>query len=116
VNIPFTAEAFYGVFTAYNDTVRPMQWPLLGLGVLAVVLLIRQRSYSDVGISGILTFLWVWQALAYHLAFFTVINPLAYVFAAVFMLGAATFFGRVCTVATWFLNQQPPGVQRRVGV
>jgi uncharacterized membrane protein len=92
VNIPFTAEAFYGVFTAYNDTVWPMQWPLLALGVLAVVLLVRQRSYSDVGISGILTFLWVWQALAYHLAFFTVINPLAYVFAAVFMLGAATFF------------------------
>jgi uncharacterized membrane protein len=92
VNIPFTAEAFYGVFTDYNDTVWPMQWPLLALGVLAVVLLIRQRSYSDVGISGILTFLWVWQALAYHLTFFTTINPLAYVFAAVFMLGATTFF------------------------
>ncbi len=69
-----------------------MQFPLLALGVLAVVLLVRQSIYSSVGISAILTVLWVWQALAYHLALFTVINPLAYVFAAVFMAGAAVFF------------------------
>ena len=68
-----------------------MQLPLLALGVLAVVLLVMQRSYASVGISAILTVLWVWQALAYHLAFFTVINPLAYMFAAVFLAGAAVF-------------------------
>lgn len=69
-----------------------MQLMLLALGVLAVVLLTRQRSYSSVGISSILIALWVWQALAYHLAFFTAINPLAYAFAAVFIAGAAVFF------------------------
>ncbi len=72
--------------------VWPMQLPLLALGALAVVLLIRQRTNASVSISAILSFLWVWQALAYHLAFFTAINPLAYVFAAVFMAGAAVFF------------------------
>ena len=91
MNIPFTAEQFYGVFAAYNTGVWPMQLPLLALGVLAVVLLVMQRSYASVGISAILTVLWVWQALAYHLAFFTVVNPLAYVFAAVFLAGAAVF-------------------------
>jgi Family of unknown function (DUF6064) len=91
VTIPFTTEQFYGVFTAYNKSVWPMQLPLLALSVLAVVLLVRQRSYSSVGISAILTFLWGWQALAYHLAFFTAINPLAYMFAAVFLAGAAVF-------------------------
>jgi hypothetical protein len=91
VNIPFTREQFYGVFSAYNNAVWPMQLPLLALGVLAVVLLIRQRHYTSVGVSAILAFLWVWQAVAYHLAFFTVINPLAYVFAAVFIAGAAVF-------------------------
>ncbi len=69
-----------------------MQLPLLAVGLLAIVLLIRQRSYSGAGISAILMALWVWQALAYHLVFFTVINPLAYGFAAFFMVGAATFF------------------------
>jgi Family of unknown function (DUF6064) len=92
VNIPFTSAEFYGVFSAYNMAVWPMQLPLLALGVLAVVLLIRQRTNANVGISAILAFLWVWQALAYHLAFFTAINPLAYAFSAVFMAGAAVFF------------------------
>lgn len=91
MTIPFTDEQFYGVFTAYNTAVWPMQFPLLALGVLAFVFLVRQRSYSSVGISAILAALWVWQALAYHLVFFTVINPLAYAFAAVFIAGAAAF-------------------------
>lgn len=92
MNIPFSRAEFYGVFSAYNTAVWPMQLLLMALGVLAVVLLIRQRKNASVGISAILTFLWAWQALAYHLAFFTAINPLAYVFAAVFMVGAAVFF------------------------
>jgi Family of unknown function (DUF6064) len=92
VTIPFTVEAFYRVFAAYNTAVWPTQLLLLLLGVIAIVLLVTQQSYSSVGISAVLTVLWVWQALAYHLAFFTAINPLAYAFAAVFMLGAAVFF------------------------
>ena len=68
-----------------------MQLPVMALGVLAVVLLLRQRRYSSVGISAILTIFWAWQALAYHLAFFTAINPLAYGFAALFVGGAAVF-------------------------
>ena len=89
---PFTTEPFYGVFSAYNTAVWPAQVFLLGLCLLAVALLIARRSYSGVGISGILAMLWVWQALAYHLAFFTAINPLAYAFAAVFLAAAVVFF------------------------
>ena len=72
MSIPFTSEGFYGAFSAYNLALWPAQVFLLGLGVIAIALLALQRSYSSVGISGILTFLWAWQALAYHLAFFTV--------------------------------------------
>ena len=92
MNIPFTRAEFYGVFSAYNTAVWPMQLLLMALGVLAIVLLISQRKNASVGISAILAFLWAWQALAYHLAFFTAINPLAYLFAAVFMAGAGSFF------------------------
>lgn len=66
MTIPFTDEQSYGVFMAYNTAVWPMQFPLLALSVLAFVFLVRQRSYSSVGISAILAALWVWQALAYH--------------------------------------------------
>jgi Family of unknown function (DUF6064) len=108
MNIPFTAEQFYGVFSAYNAGVWPMQLLLMALGVLAVFLLVRSRSYSSVGISAILTLLWTWQALAYHLAFFTVINPLAYVFAVVFLAGAAVFFWH--GVIRRRLNFKPTGI------
>ena len=90
-NILFSTAEFYGVFSAYNAAVWPMQLPLMALGVLAVVLLVRQRGYLSVDISAILTILWAWQALAYYLAFFTAINPLAYGFAALFVGGAAVF-------------------------
>ncbi len=108
MNIPFTSAEFYGVFSAYNTAVWPMQLLLMALGVLAVVLLIRQRKNASVGISAILAFLWAWQALAYHLAFFTAINPLAYVFAVVFMVGAAVFFWQ--GVVHRRLNFTPTGI------
>lgn len=92
MNIPFTVAEFYGVFSAYNMGVWPMQFPLLALAMLSVIFLLRQRSYSGVGISVVLTLWWAWQALAYHLTFFTAINALAFVFAVVFMAGAAVFF------------------------
>ena len=91
MNKPFATAEFYGVFSAYNAAVWPMQLPVMALGVLAVVLLLRQRRYSSAGISAILTILWAWQALAYHLAFFTAINPLACGFAALFVGGAAVY-------------------------
>ncbi len=107
MNIPFTRAEFYGVFSAYNTAVWPMQLPLMALSVLAVLLLMRQRSYSSMGISAILTALWVWQALAYHLAFFTAINPLAYGFAALFMAGAGVLFWQ--GVIRRKLNFKPAG-------
>ncbi len=69
MNIPFTAVQFYGVFTAYNTAVWPMQLPLLALGVLAVVLLVRQRSYSSVGMAAILALLMIFvgQRVASHI-------------------------------------------------
>jgi hypothetical protein len=58
MNIPFASKQFYGVFSAYKSAVWPMQLPLMALGVLAALLLVRQRSYSGVGISAVLTLLW----------------------------------------------------------
>ena len=108
MNIPFTSAEFYGVFSAYNTAVWPMQLPLMALGVLAVLLIVRQRCYSSKGISAILTGLRVWQAPAYHLAFFTAINPLAYGFATLFMVGAGLLFWQ--GVIRRKLNFKPTGI------
>ena len=91
MELPFTAEQFFGVFRAYNTTLRPVQMFLLVLAGLAVVLVMWPRSWSGAGVSAILALLWGWMGLAYHLTFFTAISPPAYAFAAVFVAGALVF-------------------------
>ena len=91
MELPFTAEQFFGVFRAYNTTLWPVQVFLLALAGMSIVLVMWPRSWSGVGVSAILALLWGWMGLAYHLAFFTSISPLAYAFAVVFMAGALIF-------------------------
>lgn len=90
--LPFSAAQFYEVFRTYNETVWPAQVFLLALAVAAFVLALWPRSWSGVVIACVLAFLWAWLALAYHLAFFSRINPLAYVFSGASFAGAAVFF------------------------
>lgn len=92
MQLPFTVEQFYGVFSQYNIAVWPVQMLLLALAVTAIVLVGVVRRWSGVAVSAILAFLWAWLGLVYHLAFFTAINPMAYVFSAVSLAGAFIFF------------------------
>jgi hypothetical protein len=92
MKIPFTVEQFFGVFRDYNLSVWPAQVLLVALAVAALILVIAPQRWSGVTISSILAFLWAWMALAYHLAFFSSINPLAYAFAALSLAAAAVFF------------------------
>ncbi len=91
MELPFTAEQFFGVFRDYNNTLWPAQVFLLALAAIAVILVVWPRSWSGVGVSAILAILWGWMGLAYHLGFFTAISPPAYAFAAVFVAGALVF-------------------------
>jgi len=89
--LPFTAEEFYAIFREYNEAVWPAQVLLTGLALTAAGLLFWPRQWSGVVISAILGFLWAWLALAYHVVFFSRINPLAYAFAVVSLSGAFVF-------------------------
>ena len=91
MNLPFTVEQFFAVFRDYNTTLWPAPIFLVALAVAAIALVVVPRRYSGAGISAILAFLWAWLALAYHLAFFAAVNPLAYVFAGVSLAGALIF-------------------------
>lgn len=91
MRVPFTAEQFFGVFAAYNQALWPAQLVLLGLALAAIAMVFFPRRWSGIAISAILAILWAWVALAYHLAFFTTINPLATAFACVSLIGAVVF-------------------------
>lgn len=91
MQLPFTVEQFFGVIRQYNVAVWPTQAFLLALALVALYLALRPHRYSGVAISAILYGLWAWTGLAYHLAFFTAVNPLAYAFAAASLVGAWVF-------------------------
>ncbi len=91
MQIPFTAEQFFGVFRLYNNTVWPAQVLLLALAVLAIIFIALRRSWSGVAVSAILALLWIWLGATYHLAFFARINPVAYGFGALSIVGGLLF-------------------------
>ena len=86
MSLPFTTAQFFDVFARYNTAVRPMQIVLLALGLAAAPLAATKRGWRIAAF--ILAGLWAWMAVAYHAAFFTAINPVAYFFAMAFVLEA----------------------------
>lgn len=91
MQLPFTIEKFLGVFRLYNSAVWPAQVFLVLLAVLALIFIVLQRPWSGVAVSAILALLWVWLGAAYHLAFFARINPVAYGFGALSIVGGLLF-------------------------
>ncbi len=90
--MPFTVDQFLQVFREYNDAVFPAQILLNVLAVVAVVAACRGgRGYSRV-VAAILSVLWLWTGVVYHLLFFTRINKVAYSFAALCAVQAFVFF------------------------
>jgi uncharacterized protein DUF6064 len=91
VSLPFTPEQFLGVFAEYNDALWPVVvafW-LASLSVLVVTW--RKPAVYSRALTYLLVALWTWNAVAYHVWFFTKINPAAWLFGAAFALQAALF-------------------------
>jgi Family of unknown function (DUF6064) len=91
MNLPFTVDQFYAVFAQYNHAVWPAQLVLLAMALVAAALVVWPRAYSGIAVSAILSVLWAWLGVAYHLVFFSRINRLAFVFAAISILGSFAF-------------------------
>jgi hypothetical protein len=92
MQLPFTTEQFFDLFARYNATLWPAALALWIASAVFSALLLSSRRPSDRWISALLSMHWLWSALAYHAAFFTDINPAAWLFAALFLLEAAFFF------------------------
>jgi hypothetical protein len=91
MNLPFSREEFFELFAAYNAALWPAVVVLWVTSVVAAVAVASPRRSRDRWISALLAGHWVWSAIAYHMVFFTRINPAAWVFAAIFLLQAALF-------------------------
>jgi hypothetical protein len=97
MQLPFTREQFFDLFVAYNQALWPAAVALWIASAVIVALRLSARHPHDRWVSALLFAHWAWSALAYHLVFFTRINPAAWLFAALF-LGQAFLFLRVGVV------------------
>lgn len=88
---PFTVDQFLEVFNNYNQTVYPIQFIFYLVSAYTIYLIVKPVPKSDKIISLILSLLWLWMGVVYHLIFFTAINEVAYVFGTVFILQGILF-------------------------
>ena len=91
--LPFTVDQFFSVFGAYNKAIWPAQIIAYFMGAAAVWAIFTARPWAGRAVAAILGIMWVWNGLAYHLAFFAPINPAAYGFAALFVLQGLLLLG-----------------------
>ena len=92
MDLPFTREQFFDLFVDYNEALWPALVALWVASAILSALLLSGRPGLSRWISALLVWHWAWSALAYHAAFFTRINPTAWIFAALFLLQAFLFF------------------------
>lgn len=88
---PFTLQQFLEVFKNYNLAVFPMQIVLYLISAVTIYLVIKPNPKSDKIISTILSFLWLWMGVVYHIIFFTTINKAAYLFGGLFIIQGILF-------------------------
>ena len=89
--MPFTAHQFFEIFAKYNAGVWPAQVVLTALALSVIVLVIRSRPTHGRWIAAVLAVLWGWMAVAYHFTYFASINPAAWLFGALSLVGALWF-------------------------
>lgn len=95
--LPFTREAFFNVFAAYNERLWPLVAILWVLTAFVFVAFVRATRIPRWLIPGLLIVHWVWSGVAYHAAYFSAINPAAWAFSGLFLLeaGLLVWYGLV---------------------
>jgi len=91
MTLPFNADQFVRLFVLYNQAVWPMQLVLNGVALACAALLFSAQAWASRVIALLLAGLWLWMALAYHYAFFSLINPAAWWFGVLFLLAGLAF-------------------------
>ena len=88
MTLPFTPDEFFDVLAAYNQRLWPYALGLWLLTLCAVIAMARARPSRPWLMPAVLALHWAWSGLAYHAAFFSTINPAAWLFAGLFLIEA----------------------------
>ena len=91
VMIPFTVEQFLDVFARYNVAVWPAQIVLYAFALSAIGLALQRSSDFSRSIACLLSVLWLWSGIVYHLIFFSRVNGAAYIYGGLFIFQSCLF-------------------------
>jgi hypothetical protein len=112
--LPFTNDQFFGVFALYNRTFVVVVVALWLASMTTLAFVSRDPARRSPTLSLFLGALWLWNACAYHVLFFTRINPAAWLFAALFVVQAGLFFWATAGRRVEYFSST--GWRRRVGL
>ena len=87
MTLPFTPDEFFDVLAAYNQRLWPYALGLWLLTLYAVIAMTRATPRGPL-MPAVLALHWAWSGLAYHAAFFSTVNPAAWLFAGLFLVEA----------------------------
>jgi hypothetical protein len=87
----FTLERFLSYAAGYNLELYPVQYLMLGLGLIAILLVIFGTRNSNRFISGILAFFYGWIGIQFYMIFFREFMPVPFVFGLLFITQAIIF-------------------------
>ncbi len=92
MQLPFTQSDFIGIFAAYNTRIWPVQVIMYIMGAIAVVGLFQRnvRFWGRI-ILFVLSMMWLWTGVFYHLWFFSKINNTAILFGTLFFFQGFLF-------------------------
>ena len=74
MKLPFTTQQFLEVFKAYNSQIFPLQLVFLALALSMTFLVFIRAKKVDKFVMFILSGLWLWMGVVYHIGFFSAIN------------------------------------------
>jgi hypothetical protein len=80
MTLPFSADAFFDLFAAYNARLWPAALLLWVGSAWAFLMLLRGHTNRSRFPAVLLVLQWMWTAVAYHWLFFTRINPTTWAF------------------------------------
>jgi hypothetical protein len=84
----FSPEIYERLLLRYNETIFPLHLPMLGLGAILLLLILRDKGANQRLAGAILAIGWLWCGLIFHITYYDSINWMADYFAAVFLLQA----------------------------
>lgn len=90
MTVPFSRLQFLDVFAQYNEAMWPFALLLWIASAAAAVRTVR-GACSARALMALLAVHWAWAGAVYHGAYFTAINPAAWLFATLFLMQAALF-------------------------